>query len=63
MTFSSLAGLARVLDLISADERETLNKVNARRNDAAHFRSVGYDDAYQLEQIIRNLLPQINSRN
>ena len=63
MTFSDLANLARSLEVVTAEEREELNRVNARRNDAAHFRAVGYDDAYQLEQIIRLLLPQINSRS
>ena len=63
MTFSDLANLARSLEVVTTEEREELNRVNARRNDAAHFRAVGYDDAYQLEQIIRLLLPQINSRS
>ena len=63
MTFSDLANLARSLDIVSTNEREQLDCVNSRRNDAAHFRAVGYDDAFELEEIVRSLLPKINSRS
>ena len=63
MTFSDLANLARSLEVVTVDERADLDHVNARRNDAAHFRAVGYDEAYRLERTISLLLPQINSRS
>ena len=62
LTFSELASLARRLDLVTVDEREELVVINSRRNDAAHFRPAQYDDAFQLEQVVRSLLPQINGR-
>ena len=62
LTFSDLANLARRLDLVTVEEREKLIMINARRNDAAHFRPVQYDDAYKLEQAVLSLLPQINGR-
>ena len=62
LTFSDLANLAKNLDVVTSDEREHLTLVNDRRNDAAHFRPVGYDDAFKLEQIVRDLLPVINAR-
>jgi hypothetical protein len=60
--FSDIANLARALDVVTAEEREELNVVNKRRNDAAHFRTVGYDDAHSLETLVRKILPSVNSR-
>lgn len=62
LTFSDIANLATNLGVVTGDERDQLKLVNDRRNDAAHFRPVGYDDAFNLERIVRELLPAINAR-
>jgi len=62
LTFSDLANLARGLNVVTVAEREELDVINARRNDAAHFRPVQYDEAFQLEHDIQLLLPKINER-
>ena len=63
VTFSDLANIARQLDKVTVQEREQLTSVIERRNDAAHFRAISYDDAYQLETVITSLLPKINSKH
>lgn len=62
LTFFDLANLALRLGIVSAEEREKLDSINARRNDSAHFRPVAYDDAYRLETIVSDLLRSINGR-
>ncbi len=62
LTFSDIANLAASLGVVTNEERDRLRLVNDRRNDAAHFRPVGYDDACNLERIVREILPAINTR-